>query len=85
MRTCVGCGSRRPQDELVRLSAGSGDALAVGARSGRGAYLCPDRACVEQAVRKGAIARRLRAPVDVPSDLGERVERGLAGGRRPLG
>jgi predicted RNA-binding protein YlxR (DUF448 family) len=49
---------------------------------GRGAYLCrgtdpesPNQACVEQAVRRGAIARALRCAVTVDPKLVESVKK----------
>jgi len=49
-----------------------------GTMPGRGAYLCrgadphsPNRACVEQAIRRGAIARALRCAVTVDPKLVE--------------
>ena len=80
-RTCIGCGRRRAQRELVRVSVGADGTLRIGAGAGRGAYLCPDAACVERAVQSRALPRRLRADVRLPDDL----EALVAGGRNPLG
>ena len=38
-------------------------------RPGRGAYLCPDAACVEQATSRRGFQRSFRAPVSIPHDL----------------
>jgi len=84
-RTCAGCGQRRPQSQLVRLSVDAAGALRVGGRDARGTYLCPLAACVERAVRTRAIPRRLRANPVLPDDLMEQVERALPGGRNPRG
>jgi predicted RNA-binding protein YlxR (DUF448 family) len=53
-----------------------------GTMPGRGAYLCrgadpesPNQACVEQAMRRGAIARALRCAVTVDPKLVESVKR----------
>jgi predicted RNA-binding protein YlxR (DUF448 family) len=35
------------------------------ARSGRGAYLCPQRACLDRALRKRVFARAFRRTVEV--------------------
>lgn len=37
----------------------------LGARSGRGAYLCPRRACLDTALRKRAFARAFRRTVEL--------------------
>ncbi|MSO47927.1 MAG: YlxR family protein [Thermoleophilia bacterium] len=82
-RTCAGCGQQRPQSQLVRLSVAAAGLLVVGGSSGRGTYLCASTECVEQAVRTRAIPRRLRASLEVPIDLAERVLAALAGGEKP--
>ena len=55
----------RPPDELVRIVRTSDGALAVGRTlPGRGAWLCAGSLeCLEQAVRRRAFARALRADV----------------------
>jgi len=70
LRSCVACRTVRPKTELVRVHPGPGGALAVdlGGGSGRGAYICPNRSCLEQAVKRGEFARALKvtlAPVEV--------------------
>jgi hypothetical protein len=63
IRTCVGCGSRAPQPELMRfVSAGTGLAWDPGHRApGRGAYLHPQPACWDAFVRRRGAVRSLRA------------------------
>jgi uncharacterized protein len=75
VRQCAGCGRRRPQRELVRIGVSEGELVVDFDRRlpGRGAYLCPDPDCVEEARRRGAIPRRLRCSVRVPPDLEARV------------
>ena len=45
---------------------------------GRGAYVCPERSCLGQALRRGALPHRLRVAADAAAGLEERV--GLEGG-----
>jgi uncharacterized protein len=62
VRTCVACRTRRPQRALVRLRRRSDGVVvpAMGRRTrGRSAYLCPARACFEQALRRRALERAL--------------------------
>ncbi len=65
-RTCVGCRSVREQACLVRIvSDGAGGALvSPGRGAGRGAYCCPTGSCLEQALRRKALARALRCELD---------------------
>ncbi len=45
---------------------------------GRGAWLTPDRALLDAALKKGAFARSFKAGIIAPADLADRVEAGLA-------
>jgi predicted RNA-binding protein YlxR (DUF448 family) len=87
----VGCGRVAPKSELVRIvldDAGGARARAVIDREakmpGRGAYLCrageapaapPAAACAALAGRNRGLARALRAPVGIGSELIESVGR----------
>ncbi|TMK82345.1 MAG: YlxR family protein [Actinobacteria bacterium] len=65
-RTCIGCRSRAPKAELVRLTRSAGAEIALdpsGRAPGRGAYVHPTEACIARAARSQAIARALRAPL----------------------
>ncbi len=58
LRKCTGCGEMKPKKELVRVVKDPEGAISLdrtGKKAGRGAYLCPDEACLA-AARK---ARRL--------------------------
>jgi len=66
-RTCVGCRGRAPKAELLRLRRDPDGSVRVdplGAGLGRGAYVHRDRACVDEAIHRGAVARALRARLD---------------------
>jgi uncharacterized protein len=49
---------------VVRTPEGSVRPDPSGKAAGRGAYLHADPACAERAVRMGALARALKAPLD---------------------
>ena len=58
LRKCTGCGEMKPKKELVRIVKDPEGAISLdrtGKKAGRGAYICPDEACL-LAARK---ARRL--------------------------
>ena len=53
MRQCVGCREMKPKRELIRVIRTSEDEIlidATGKKNGRGAYICPNRECLEKAV-----------------------------------
>ncbi|MGV0792641.1 YlxR family protein [Mycolicibacterium sp. XJ1819] len=71
VRTCIGCRKRGLAVELLRVVAvDNGDGPGNGERAvtvdtarrlpGRGAWLHPDRQCLEAAIRRRAFARALR-------------------------
>lgn len=67
----MACRTERAKRELVRVvrAAGSGE-LSVdprGKASGRGAYLCPDPACLERGLAEGSLARSLATNIDGPT------------------
>ncbi len=62
IRTCIGCGGKAPQPELVRLKAEAGSVVLDRTRTGgRGAWLHPAPACLDRALRRRVFARALRA------------------------
>jgi uncharacterized protein len=75
-RTCVGCGRKAPQRELVRFVAPGGTLrLDRGSRSpGRGAYVHPRLSCFERAVDRRAFSRSLRRSVRIPDNLVSELE-----------
>jgi predicted RNA-binding protein YlxR (DUF448 family) len=77
VRTCVGCGRKAPQGELVRFVAGNGrlEHDPTGRKPGRGAYTCRRLACFERAASRRAFARTLRRTVTVPHALNDVYDR----------
>jgi predicted RNA-binding protein YlxR (DUF448 family) len=74
-RTCVGCGETRSKRELtriVRMPDGTVDIDPTGKKPGRGAYLCKQVRCWQQALAKGAISRALG--VVLPDDVKARLQ-----------
>ena len=68
-RTCVGCRTTSVKSEFVRIvrtSEGAVDLDPAGKRNGRGAYLCTNRACWEEALKKDRLARALRTTITTP-------------------
>ncbi len=71
MRRCVGCGVSFPKQDLLRvarLPAREGEPPRVtldltGKLPGRGAYLCPNLACLKAARKAKRLERHLGAPI----------------------
>src|SRR5215211_6745632 len=67
VRTCVGCQQERPKRQLVRIVRSPEGAVTVdqtGKAAGRGAYVCSEAPCWTVALRRGALSRALKTPVD---------------------
>ena len=68
MRKCVACQEMRPKNRLLRIVRTPERELLIdptGKKSGRGAYLCPVRECVELAEKKRALEHALDVKVPV--------------------
>lgn len=66
-RTCVACRTVRPKRELIRIVRTPEGGVVVderGKRNGRGAYLCAQRVCWEEALRKQRLEAALRIALD---------------------
>jgi uncharacterized protein len=66
VRTCLGCRERTEKSELLRIVARDGG-IAIDHGQilpGRGAYLHPRPACLEQALKRRSLGRALRSEID---------------------
>ena len=76
MRQCVGCREMKPKRKLIRVIRTSEDEIlidAAGKKNGRGAYICPNRECLEKAVKNKGLERSLK--ISVPQEIYEDFER----------
>jgi predicted RNA-binding protein YlxR (DUF448 family) len=69
VRSCVGCGRKARQGELLRFVARDGRLVAGRDRPGRGAYTCRRLSCFERAIARRAFNRTLRQTVAAEQDL----------------
>jgi len=69
VRTCVGCGRKAPQSELLRFTAQAGTLTPGRTQPGRAAYTCRRLACYERAVDRRAFNRALRRTVRIDPAL----------------
>ena len=84
-RSCILTRRTAPRDELIRLALGPDGEVAPDVRArapGRGAWIGVGRRTLEEANAKGklkaALARAFKSgDIDVPADLGERIEAAL--------
>ena len=70
MRQCLGCREMKPKRELVRVVRSPEGEISIdhkGKKPGRGAYVCPDSACLKQALRSHALERSL--DTSIPQEI----------------
>jgi predicted RNA-binding protein YlxR (DUF448 family) len=79
-RQCVGCRTMKDKKALIRVVRTPEGAIVLdstGKRSGRGAYVCPDPACLKKARKSRALERAfsLEIPGEVYDALEAQMER----------
>ena len=85
MRQCLGCREMKPKNTLIRVvRAPDGSSITLdfrGKAPGRGAYLCPEQACLKKAVKSRALERAFASqiPAEVYEALQAQMEAGADG------
>ena len=79
MRQCVGCREMKPKKELIRVVRSPEGVVSLdfkGKLPGRGAYVCPDPACLARAHKSKALERAFSAalPPEVWQALEEQMK-----------
>lgn len=81
MRQCLGCREMKPKKELIRVVKSPEGEISLdfkGKKPGRGAYLCPDPACLAKVRKSRALERAFSAqlPGEVYTALEEQMKEG---------
>ena len=75
MRQCVGCREMKPKKELIRVVRSPEGQVSLDFRGklpGRGAYVCPNPACLAKAKKSKALERAFSAPL--PEEVYQALE-----------
>ena len=81
MRQCLGCNEHKPKKELIRIVRSPEGAISLdltGKKSGRGAYICRDMACLKKVRKSGRVARALEC--EIGTEVYDRMEAELVEG-----
>ncbi len=81
MRQCTGCREMKPKKELIRVVRSPEGEISIdfkGKKSGRGAYVCPDPACLRRAIKSRAFERAfdVKIPDEIYDNLSKEMEAG---------
>ena len=70
VRQCLGCREHKPKRELIRVVRSPEGEISLdfrGKKSGRGAYVCPDMACLARVRKSRALERAFG--VEIPPEV----------------
>ncbi len=79
MRMCVGCFEMKEKKELIRVVKSADGEMSIdmtGKKSGRGAYLCNNPACLAKARKAGKLDKAFSCKVS--SEIYDALERELS-------
>lgn len=65
-RKCVGCNEMKDKKSLLRIVRSPEGEISLdltGKKNGRGAYVCPDKACIIKAVKEKRLERALEKSI----------------------
>lgn len=75
-RQCMGCRERKEKRQLIRVVRKTDGTVSLdfsGKLSGRGAYICPNSACLAKARKARSLERSLEVPI--PDAVYDRLEK----------
>ena len=81
MRMCTGCREMKPKRELIRVVRSPDGEISLdfkGKASGRGAYICPDSACLKKAVKAKALEKAFS--MSIPPEIYDKLQEQMEGG-----
>ncbi|NCE64724.1 YlxR family protein [Pseudoflavonifractor sp. 524-17] len=81
MRQCLGCREMKPKRELIRVVRSPEGEVSLdfkGKKPGRGAYLCPDPACLKRAKKSKGLERAFS--VQIPEEVYASLEEQMGAG-----
>ena len=81
MRQCLGCREMKPKKELIRVVRSPEGEISLdfkGKANGRGAYICPNAACLQKAIKGRALERAfsMLIPAEIYEKLNNEMEAG---------
>lgn len=84
VRQCLGCREHRPKNELIRVVRSPEGEVSLdfrGKKPGRGAYVCPNPACLARVKKSRALERAFSVPLppEVYAALEEELKAGDGG------
>ncbi len=82
MRQCLGCREMKPKRELIRVVRSPEGEIALdfkGKANGRGAYVCPEPACLQKAIKGRALEKAFSQ--QIPAEIYEKLRQEMEAGQ----
>ena len=82
IRQCLGCRENKPKKELIRVVRSPEGEISLdfrGKANGRGAYVCPNPACLKKAIKAKALERALET--QIPEEIYEQLTAQMEAGQ----
>ncbi|KIR01519.1 putative nucleic-acid-binding protein implicated in transcription termination [Lachnospiraceae bacterium TWA4] len=76
MRQCLGCRQMKSKKEMIRVvktSEGEFSLDVGGRKNGRGAYICPTKECLSQAIKTKGLERSFQCAI--PKEVYDQLEK----------
>lgn len=77
-RKCIGCSEKKAKNELIRIvrlpDGGGVEIDRTGKKSGRGAYICPSKACLKKARKRLETSLECKIPDEILEKLELEIE-----------
>lgn len=73
-RKCIVCGENKDKNELIRIVKNKEEGIILdptGKKNGRGAYICKDEKCIEEAKKKRKLEKVFKT--EISDDLYEEI------------
>ena len=80
LRECAGCGDMKNKREMIRVVRDKNGVFSIdltGKKAGRGAYICPNRECLQKAQKHKGLERSFKQAI--PASVFEQLKAELDG------
>lgn len=79
LRQCTGCREMKNKKEMIRVIKTAENEIYIditGRKNGRGAYICNNSACLEEAIKNKGLERSLKT--NIPQEILDKLRKTLA-------
>lgn len=78
LRKCIGCSEMKDKRQLIRVVKNKEEEFFIditGKKNGRGAYICPEKECLEKAIKNRGLEKSFKC--SIPKEVYSRLKKEL--------